>query len=148
MWIIFDWGGCYEVNQANPKANCMGSDTQRGLLGWAFELCPGLLESLIFALLLVAFHALATALTSWFNYRTEEGADRCFTVRPPVTPVLDRLLLTHDNSLLIISVFPSPRQLLTYSLLVANNNQPGAHLRHGALRHVLLVLLPGLRVRA
>ena len=90
MWIIFSWGGCRETNHAAQVAaastnstwdaalGCATSADTKGLLGWAYELLPGLAEAILFALLLVAFQALAFAVTRWLNWRTEAHFERSY----------------------------------------------------------------------
>jgi hypothetical protein len=90
MWIIFSWGGCRETNHAAQVAaastnstwdaalGCATSADTKGLLGWSYELLPGLAEAILFALLLVAFQALAFAVTRWLNWRTEAHFERSY----------------------------------------------------------------------
>lgn len=81
MWIVFDWGKCSEINAANGNNECQGADTYRGFAGGLFEAVPGLVEGILFELLLAISKALARFAVWLQNWQTVTQKELAYIVQ-------------------------------------------------------------------
>ena len=82
LWQIFDYGDCDAINAAlkaaGEKQKCTSAAFKFGFGGWLFDLVPGLSEAALFEGLNALFMVVATKVTLWQNWCTEESHDKSF----------------------------------------------------------------------
>ena len=79
LYLIFDWGGCTEMN-ARPGSDdtCDSASIKHGFVGTLAEMGPGLIEAIGFALLLLLNTLAAEKIVSMQNWRLQRDYDRSF----------------------------------------------------------------------
>lgn len=81
MYVVFEWGECARINAENQNTECQSADQHKGFLGWLFEATPGLIEGLLFELLLAFSKALARLATWLQNWRTQTEKDLAYMLQ-------------------------------------------------------------------
>lgn len=75
IWVIFDWGGCWEYNRKVGETKCVSADELRGVLGVIMGALPSICEGAFFELLLAISRATANSFISLYNFPTHEGKE-------------------------------------------------------------------------
>lgn len=78
IWVIFDWGGCRELNEQLGEWKCLAADERRGMIGLVVGALPSICEGVFFELLLAMSRATANWFIFLYDFPTSEGRDFAF----------------------------------------------------------------------